>query len=257
MSSKQKSFEEFYYSPKNNVFDIDIIEEYVNSHDGSYEPFRDRIFCPECQIAKLTFIHKTSRNRAHLKKIPSSYHEEGCSYNYDYASKRTVKKYIDSLKENEIQDKLNTMMNQLFRLNKKKIDFGENINESGLMNKSHMTITESKNNEIVLRALRRKRLNTWIDESDGTDIYVFYGKVRLKVVEKEKEDYKYYLLQISTLNKNKEWKFRTNLYRGSIKDIVDENTTYYIVIIGNLEFNYKPWTINLSNKNAIKYRKYI
>lgn len=49
-----------------------------------------------------------------------------------------------------------------------------------------MLIPERKDCETVLRALQRKRLNGWIDESDGEDFCVFYGKVKLKVIEKEK-----------------------------------------------------------------------
>lgn len=36
-----------------------------------------------------------------------------------------------------------------------------------------------------LKVLRRKRLSSWIDESDGTDLYVFYEKVKLAVEEKK------------------------------------------------------------------------
>ncbi|MFV3011677.1 hypothetical protein ACLD43_08600 [Clostridium botulinum] len=124
-----------------------------------------------------------------------------------------------------------------------------------------MLIHETTDNVDILRALRRKRLNGWIDESDGDDFYVFYGKVKLKVVEKEKigekpEDlYKYYLIQIFTQNKTGEWKFRTSLYRGVVKDIIDENAIYNIVMIGHLDFKFKPFTIRLANKNAIKYQE--
>lgn len=45
-----------------------------------------------------------------------------------------------------------------------------------------MLIPERKDCETVLRALQRKRLNGWIDESDGEDFCVFYGKVKLKVI---------------------------------------------------------------------------
>ncbi len=48
-----------------------------------------------------------------------------------------------------------------------------------------MCIPEIKNDVNVLKTLRRKSLNVWIDKSDGKDLYVFYGKVKLKVEEKE------------------------------------------------------------------------
>ena len=124
-----------------------------------------------------------------------------------------------------------------------------------------MLIPERKDCETVLRALQRKRLNVWIDESDDEDFCVFYGKVKLKVIEKEKNSddpkktYKYYLLQIYTQNKKGEWKFRTSLYRGNMRDLVNEEVMYNIVMIGHLDFQFKPFTIKLANKNAIKYRE--
>ena len=84
---------------------------------------------------------------------------------------------------------------------------------------------------------------------------------RLKVIEKEKNSddpkktYKYYLLQIYTQNKKGEWKFRTSLYRGNMRDLVNEEVMYNIVMIGHLDFQFKPFTIKLANKNAIKYRE--
>lgn len=41
------------------------------------------MFCPECKKAELSFVHKTSKRRAHLRRNKSSCHEKGCSYNYD------------------------------------------------------------------------------------------------------------------------------------------------------------------------------
>ena len=124
-----------------------------------------------------------------------------------------------------------------------------------------MLIPEKSHNNNVLRALRRKKLNGWIDESDGEDLCVFYGRVKLRVVEKEKEipvsdeSYKYNLLLIYTMNKKGEWKFRTSLYRGNIRDAVNENLIYNIVLIGNLDFKFKPFTIKLANKNALKFQE--
>ena len=66
---------------------------------------------------------------------------------------------------------------------------------------------EQKNNRTILRSLRRKRLNGWINRSDDTDFFVFYGKVKLKVVKKKKisdipeNPYKYFLFEIYTQNK--------------------------------------------------------
>lgn len=261
MADKPKSFEEFYFSIKDDTLDINIVADYADSHKGNIGEFDGNMFCPECKKAELSFVHRTSKRRAHLRRNRSSKHKDGCSYNYDYASKRTVKKYVDSLSYDEIQDKLSSIMNMLCNKHKKKSGGSEANVDLPVKVQNPMLIHETTNNVDILRALRRKRLNAWIDKSDGDDFYVFYAKVKLKIVEKEKtgkkqeDSYKYYLLQIFTHNKKGEWKFRTSLYRGIIKDVIDENTIYTIVMIGHLDFKFKPFTIKLANKNAIKYQQ--
>lgn len=261
MVKKAKSFEEFYSKKNDDILDIDIVADYAERHDGDVSPFLGDMFCPECEQAELSFVHKTSKRRAHLRKLPSSNHVDGCSYNYEYASKGTVKKYVDSLNYGEIQDKLNAIMNMLCREHNTRKTAIHNNHSLITKVENPMLIPEQKEQTNILKALRRIRLNGWIDKSDGEDFCVFYGKVKLKVVEKEKisdvpeKTYKYYLLYIYTQNKKGEWKFRTSLYRGNIQDSIDEEALYNIVMIGHLDFQYKPFTIKLANRNAIKYRK--
>ena len=260
MAEKPKSFEEFYYKIKDDIWDIDIVSDYAETHDGTIGEFSGNMFCPECKKAELTFVHKTSKRRAYLRRNQSSQHEVGCSYNYDYASRRTVKQYVDSLSYEEIQDKLSSFMRLLCNNKKRHVDKLD-INSVLKDVPNPMLIPEKSHTNNVLKALRRKRLNSWIDESDGEDFCVFYGKVKLQVTEKEKkgkvpeDSYKYNLLQVYTKNKKGEWKFRTSLYRGNIKDIVNENSIYNIVLIGHLDFKFKPFTIKLANKNALKIQE--
>ena len=63
----------------------------------------------------------------------------------------------------------------------------ENINghEKGIMNnkieENPLLIPKhDKKKTDVFNAIRRKSLNTWIDEFDGIDVHIFYGKVKLK-----------------------------------------------------------------------------
>lgn len=72
---------------------------------------------------------------------------------------------------------------------------------------------------------------------------------------KEGKEYLYYFLTLKTVNKKVEWKYRTSIYRAGIKDTIDENKVYQIVIIGNLNFDYKWWRIDLINRNAIRYQE--
>ena len=120
MSSKPKSFEEFYYTKQNAVLDIEKVSAYAKQHDGDYAPYKWYMFCPECKKAGLTFIHRTTLKREHLKRIPSTSHLESCSYNYGYASRMVIKKFVDNLTHAQIQDRLNAIMNMFFDIEKPK-----------------------------------------------------------------------------------------------------------------------------------------
>ncbi len=261
MANQPKSFEEFYYLQEDKICDIEVLEEYITNNNGNVGKYEGNMYCPECRKAILAFWHKSSKRRAHLKRIPSSSHRETCSYNYEYASSKKVKEYVDSLTYNEIQDKLNSIINMLCK--QRKSDIGKTmVGDVGISKEQNpMLIVERKENTDVLRALRRKRLNTWIDQSDGEDFSVFYGKVKLGIREKTKvnestgEPYTFYFLDIFTQNKQGEWKYRTNIYRGSIKDEINKEAVYNIVMIGCLNFKFRPFTIDLANRDAIKFQE--
>ncbi|WP_026395598.1 hypothetical protein [Acetobacterium malicum] len=258
MTIKTKSFEEFFYIKTDNICDIEIVSDYVDKHDGDYSPYKGFMLCPECQKAELNFVHKSSFRRAHLKKIPSANHLEDCSYNFEYASKKLVKEYVEILSYNQVQDKLNAMMNMLCN----------NAPKDGVKGRIGTTGREAKDNPILIpdskeagkfKAIRRKKLAGWIDKSDGTDLHIFYGTVKLSVKEKngknsDGKEYLYYLLTLKTQNKDGEWKFRASIYRGGKKDIMDESRVYQIAMIGNLNFEGKWLRIDLINKNAIQFR---
>lgn len=263
MADKPKSFEEFYYLQENRTCDIDVLEEYIILNKGNLGKYEGNMFCPECKKAVLAYWRKTSKRRAHLKRIPTSKHEEGCSYNYEYASSKRVKEYADSLTYNEIQDRLNSILNMLFNDSKptEKINIGNNIDN--VKNQNPMLIKDKVQKEDIYRALRRKCLNAWIDKSDGEDFSVFFGEVKLQTREKTKinestgEEYTFYFLQIYTKNKKDEWKYRTSIYRGKRGDAVKEESIYKIAMIGRLNFKYKPFTIELANQDAIKFQEII
>lgn len=127
----------------------------------------------------MSFTHKTSRSREYLSKISTSNHSIGCSYNYSYASKKIIYDYIKTLSKKQRRDRLESILNMLMKK--------ENINghEKGIMNnkieENPLLIPKhDKKKTDVFNAIRRKSLNTWIDEFDGIDVHIFYGKVKLK-----------------------------------------------------------------------------
>ncbi|MCY8068110.1 hypothetical protein MOB77_14050 [Bacillus haynesii] len=260
MANKPKSFEEFFYSKTQDICNVEKVSDYASQHNGDYVPYDGFMYCPECQEAELSFVRKTSKKRAHLRKKPSTPHLDSCSYNYEYAQKNLIKKYVDSLTYDQIQDRLNAIMNLICKTKKRESPVFSLQKESIKPKDNPMLILDTTKKKYDLKALRRKRLSGWIDESDGTDLQVFYGKVKLEVVEKEKinnkgEKYFYYLLKLKTMNKKGEWKFRTNIYRSSIKDEVDVNKIYQIAMIGNLNFKWGWWQIDLANQNAIRFQE--
>ena len=91
-------------------------------------------------------------------------------------------------------------------------------------------------------------------------MHVFYGEVKLSVQEKtgknaNEQEYTYYILKIRIKNKEGEWKERTSIYRGNVKDNIDESKIYQIAMIGNLNFGSEWWRIDLIGNMAIRYRE--
>lgn len=259
MANKPKSFEEFYYSTEDDIFDIELVTEYVNLNNGSIGEYDRKMFCPECRMAELYFVRKTSERRAHLRRCRTEKHEENCSYNYVYAPRKLVKSYITSLSYDKIQDKLNSIINMLCRP-VRNVGGEDNGESSKDITNNPMFIKKKKGREDIIRSLRRKHLKAWIDESDCGEYFVFYGKVKLKVTEKENKTHqyseksnKYNVLEIYNSNNKVDggWKFRTSLYRGQIKDDIKEDAMYYIAIIGQVAE--KSWQIKLDNIHAVKY----
>jgi hypothetical protein len=257
MADKPKSFEEFFCRVANDTYDIEAVMEFSDLNNGKIGKYEGEMFCPECRQAELYFVHKTSKRRAHLRRCPTASHEIDCSYNYEYATKKHVQNLMDSLSYDEVQDKLNSIINMLCRASKKsKGTEGRQIIRKPKENP--MLIPVKKNEDNILKSLRRKRLNTWIDEADSNEVLVFYGKVKLKVEKKEKivegeESYKYYVLEVYNPDNKGGWKFRTSLYRGKNKDEINEDVIYYIAIIGQV--GKKAWQIDLTNVNAVKFCK--
>lgn len=256
MVNKSKVFEEFFYKEDNRIVDIEELVEHIEKDKKDINRYKGKMFCPECKFAELTYVNQTTIRRAHLKKIPSSKHSENCSYNYEYVHKKVLIEYIENLNYNQIQDKLNAIMNMLFvnENNKSKVN-NKCIKSSEELINPNLIIDKTENHR-NLKAIRRKKLKGWIDKSYETDLYLFYGEVKLSVEEKfskNNKNFKFYILTLYTKNKLGEWKFRATVYRHNTEDKIKEESIYYIVLMGRLNFDYNYPRIDLINKNAIKY----
>lgn len=250
MAKNSKTFDEFYSLKKNKICSIDEVINYSELHNGNIQPYDQDMYCPECKQAKLTFVQETSKRRAHLRKIPSSNHVSVCSFNYEYASNKTIKTIVDSMTNDEINDRLNSIMNMLCKdISVTNQPSNYDANES----KNPMLIQCNTGKVIKTQAFPRKSLNCWVDHNEN--IYAYYGKkVKLKVVEKHKKSDGsiFYLLEIRTKNTKGEWNLKATIYRHKKPLDIDENVLYNIAFIGFFDQEYE-FSIRLLNWNALKY----
>lgn len=186
MKIKSKSFKKFFYDGDKQNYTIDMLNQYVIKHDGDIGKFENRMFCPECNQAKLSYVHQTSKRKAHLRKIPSSAHIKGCSYFCENISANKTTEYIDSLAFNEIQDRLNSVLNGLLKKKLHPITFIAVNGNDGEKNASRAREKAADINKY--RNIKKKSLNSWIDQSIGNELMLFYGTVKMESIEKEKSD---------------------------------------------------------------------
>ena len=244
------SYEYFLYVDDQQVHSIFEVQKEYEQKNGDISKYRDKMLCPECKKAKLSFTHKTSGTRAYLSTFPTSNHEEGCSYNYDLASNRAVKQFVATLTPEQVHDRLEAMLNKLL---------------PGAIRDNKNAFNDEKENPLVInigarthqsnrRAIRRKSMNGWFDKADEDNMFLFYGKVRLSVEERETKKGKRYRLIVKT-KRGEEWIRKTSIFRGMAQDVIDEHTTYDLAVLGHLEFYKNFPQIVTESFAAILYRE--
>lgn len=250
-----KTFDEFYYKANNSKEYLDDLQEYVENNNNSLGKYQNQIYCPECQQAELSYVHKTNQRRAFLRRKPKEKHDEFCSYRYDYASKNFAKTYYTFLTDSQIQDRMNSMMRKL--LDKPKISNKVTSSRNIIFEENPFILEKVESEDRIRKTLRRKSICQYLDRNVDTMLQLFYGKVRLKVVSRIKtnqkgESYTIHFLQIKCLNKDSKLTLRTSIYRGGRLDEIDENKEYHLVAVGHLEFsdNYPP-ELKLVNQKAL------
>ena len=244
------SYEYLLYVDDQQVHSIFEVQKEYEQKNGDISKYRDKMLCPECKKAKLSFTHKTSGTRAYLSTFPTSNHEEGCSYNYDLASNRAVKQFVVTLTPEQVHDRLEAMLNKLL---------------PGAIRDNKNAFNDEKENPLVInigarthqsnrRAIRRKSMNGWFDKADEDNMFLFYGKVRLSVEERETKKGKRYILIVKT-KRGEEWNRKTSIFRGMAQDVIDEHTTYDLAVLGHLEFYKNFPQIVTESFAAILYRE--
>ena len=227
---KKKQFDDFYFIEDGKIHTLDEVQERYEKNNGDISYFQGRMRCPECKEAILSFARKTSIRREYLSKEPSSSHLDNCSYKNDYASKKQIIEYVETMDDNQIQDKLESALNIL--MNK---DTSTNISmESQKQADNPLIIKSSNGGNSIQRTIPRKSLSMWLDKEYEGKVFIFYGKVKLRV-----EPFKdFFRLLIYTKRRDGTWGYKTKVFRGKFEDEIDETKEYDIAILGYLDFSY-------------------
>lgn len=244
---KRKQFDDFYFTEDGKLHPLDEVQELYEKNNGDISYFQGRMRCPECKAAILSFTHRTSRCCEYLSKEPSSSHLDNCSYKNDYASKKQIIEYVETMNDNQIQDKLESALNILMNR-----DISTNISiESQKQTDNPLVIKSSNGGNSIQRTIPRKSLNTWLDKEYEGKVFIFYGKVKLKV----KPSKEFFILLIDTKRRDGTWGYKTKVFRGRFEDKIEETKEYDIAILGYLDFSYRGTPeIKTVKFNSLLYR---
>ena len=246
---KRKQFDDFYFVKDSQIHKLDEVQQHYEKNNCDISYYKGDIRCPECKEARLAFTHKTSKKREYLSKEPSSSHLDNCSYNYDYASKKKIIEYVKTMSDNQIQDKLESALNILMNR-----DTSKDINiNSQAQRDNPLTIKSSNGGNSIQRTIPRMSLSMRLDEEYEGKVFIFYGKVKLKVEPfKDKEFFK---LLIYTKRKDETWGYKTKVFRRRFEDKIDETKEYDIAILGYLDFSHGSTPeIKTVKFNSLLYR---
>ncbi|MCT7841640.1 MAG: hypothetical protein N4Q43_07120, partial [Lactobacillus crispatus] len=174
---KRKQFDDFYFVKDVQFHELDEVQEHYEKNNGDISYYKGNMRCPECKEARLAFTHKTSKNREYLSKEPTSNHLDNCSYNYDYATKKQIIEYVKTINEDQIQDKLESALNMLMNR-----DTSTDIKINSHTQRDNPLIIKSSNGgNSIQRTIPRKSFSMRLDKEYEGKVFIFYGKVKLKV----------------------------------------------------------------------------
>lgn len=225
-----------------NFFYMGNVIELVDALDGGQQDLlpqydRNKLFCPECMRARLTFTRRTSLRRAFLStKRPAenedNAHDPGCSHAYKRASKKQTTEYYQELTADQVTDKLEAAINRFLRRNQNP---GRNVNAAPQgENPAIATILEN-GRETRRRLPTRSIYSIYGIPDEELDIPVLlYGDVKLIVEEKDSEYRKgetYFKVSLRNKHTSKHIRyFNINNFDAD----VDPKSVYHIAIIAKL-----------------------
>lgn len=247
MNKTPKTFEECYFLTSRSNISVKKIEYDISENRENISKYQENIFCPECQHARLSFVSKTSKRKAHLRAI-NKYEHQNCSYFYEYATREQITKYLNELTDEQIKDKMNAIMNMLCKRDMvSSLDKPQEISNDT----NPMLIKSADNNSNYLyKAIRIKSLQGWL-EVDSDQLYIFYGKVKLNTKKIMGKNGEFYVMNICVENRHGSWNKKVSISSNEDFSNIDESKIYRMVVIGKLDTQYMK--INLYRKNSFKY----
>ncbi|MBJ6707596.1 hypothetical protein JE036_07215 [Campylobacter upsaliensis] len=229
-------YDEFYYSAENKVLPFNALNK------SNYKTYEHQMFCPDCQEAKLHYVYNTKT--PHLKQKPNASHKNHCPYQYIGASKESIKRHFDTLTDEQIGYKLDSMIRYLCT--------DKNTREAYLTDEptrhTPMLIENIEKATRTYTALKRKSLGAYFTDEDMGEIYVFYGKVKLELDIVNKDDKTTYAFIKILIGKK-----AISIYLPFVPNDIDKEREYYIVCIGYLAENL--FKIKLLKPNCLKYQR--
>ena len=242
-------FGEFYYTDDKQLHDLYEVQKEYDENDRDISKYRDKMLCPECKKAKLCFTHRTSNKREYLSKIPSSNHENGCSYIHDSASKSVIIQFVNALSDENIQDKLESALNYLLPKKVKEYNEADEFEDNPFIIKM-----DDKKGNSINKSIPRKSINSGFDKFEENKIFIFYGRAKLKCEEFETKKGKRFKL-ILNIEKKNDWSKNISIYRDFIKDNINEEKIYDIAVLGYFKIYKNIPQIITSKFTSIVFRE--
>ncbi|EPO0093902.1 hypothetical protein ACT5EH_000145 [Campylobacter upsaliensis] len=156
-------YDEFYYSAENKVLPFNALNK------SNYKTYEHQMFCPDCQEAKLHYVYNTKT--PHLKQKPNASHKNHCPYQYIGASRESIKRHFDTLTDEQIGYKLDSMIRYLCT--------DKNTREAYLTDEptrhTPMLIENIEKATRTYTALKRKSLGAYFtDEDMGKNLCILW-----------------------------------------------------------------------------------
>lgn len=182
MTKGKIKFDEFFFSDDSKLYSF---EDYIEDIMSNLDFYRGKMYCPECEEAKLSFHNARP---PYLSKFPSSTHGENCSYSYTVASKKKATDYYETdINDESIQRKLKSCINILSNTKSKESTLSKQDYDTKLKKDKRFTFEDYDGTRLMLR---KKRISRGIKNfSNYNEPILFYGNVYIEWYKTDRAKY--------------------------------------------------------------------